>query len=165
MITAVCALIMLVLLFADQISKAIAEATNVHMQFIPGFMDFNFQKNTGMAFSAFADNPTAMIFVTLFTVLLIVGFAVAFFTVFRKNTPARICLAVIEAGAIGNLIDRLALGYVRDFADVSSIGFGVCNLADFFVTFAIVALIIILFFVGPNAVFPAKKYRKKAEEE
>ena len=98
--------------------------------------------------------------------MLIVALAALFFTVFKRNTPARITLAVIEAGAIGNLIDRLALGYVRDMVDVSPLGFGVCNFADFFITFGGVALLIIIAFIGKDALFPlTKKWREEAKAE
>lgn len=136
--------------------------------FIPGLISFRYVKNTGMAFSWFDDNEAAMTVVTIFTVVLIVALVALFFTVFKRNTPARITLAVIEAGAIGNLIDRLALGYVRDMVDVSPLGFGVCNFADFFITFGGVVLLVIIAFIGKDALFPiTKKWREeaKAEEE
>lgn len=164
MTAVICGIIALVLLFADQITKLIAETANVNMTFIPGFINFKFYKNTGMAFSMFDDNPVAMTVITILTVLMIAGIAVLFFTLFKKNTPARAALAVIEAGAVGNLIDRLVLEYVRDFVDVSSIGFGVCNLADFYITFGAVALVIIILFVGKDAVIPLGRNAKKAEK-
>ena len=158
-----------VLLGVDLATKAWAESTNVRQStFFLGIVRFYFTKNTGMAFSWFDDNEAAMTVVTVFTGVLIVALAALFFTVFKRNTPARITLAVIEAGAIGNLIDRLALGYVRDMVDVSPLGFGVCNFADFFITFAGVALLIIIAFIGKDALFPlTKKWREeaKAEEE
>ena len=134
--------------------------------FIPGLISFRYVKNTGMAFSLFEDNENAMTVVTIFTVVLIVALVALFFTVFRRNTPARITLAVIVAGAIGNLIDRLALGFVRDMVDVSAFGFGVCNFADFFITFGGVALLFIIVFIGKDALFPlTKKWREEAKEE
>ena len=158
-----------VLLAVDLVTKAWAESTNVRQStFFLGIVRFYFTKNTGMAFSWFDDNEAAMTVVTIFTGVLIVALVALFFTVFRRNTPARITLAVIEAGAIGNLIDRLALGYVRDMVDVSPLGFGVCNFADFFITFGGVALLIIIAFIGKDALFPiTKKWRDeaKAEEE
>ena len=158
-----------VLLGVDLSTKAWAESTNVRQStFFLGIVRFYFTKNTGMAFSWFDDNEAAMTVVTIFTVVLIVALAALFFTVFKRNTPARITLAVIEAGAIGNLIDRLALGYVRDMVDVSPLGFGVCNFADFFITFGGVALLITIAFIGKDALFPlTKKWRDeaKAEEE
>ncbi len=158
-----------VLLAVDLVTKAWAESTNVRQSaFFLGIVRFYFTKNTGMAFSWFDDNEAAMTVVTIFTGVLIVALAALFFTVFKRNTPARITLAVIEAGAIGNLIDRLALGYVRDMVDVSPLGFGVCNFADFFITFGGVALLVVIAFIGKDALFPlTKKWREeaKAEEE
>ena len=163
-----------VLLAVDLVTKGWAQRASGDedgtflFTFIPGLISFRYVKNTGMAFSWLEDNEAAMTVVTIFTVVLIVALAALFFTVFKRNTPARITLAVIEAGAIGNLIDRLALGYVRDMVDVSPLGFGVCNFADFFITFGGVALLVIIAFIGKDALFPlTKKWREeaKAEEE
>ena len=100
------------------------------------------------------------------TVVLAVLIAVMFFTLFRHNTPVRFCLAIVEAGAIGNIVDRFCLDYVRDFVDVSPLGFGVCNIADFFITGGIVAVIICILFIGKDAVFPlTKKWREEAKKE
>ena len=163
-----------VLLAVDLVTKGWAQRASGDedgtflFTFIPGLISFRYVKNTGMAFSWLEDNEAAMTVVTVFTGVLIVALAALFFTVFKRNTPARITLAVIEAGAIGNLIDRLALGYVRDMVDVSPLGFGVCNFADFFITFGGVALLIIIAFIGKDALFPlTKKWRDeaKAEEE
>lgn len=179
-ISLVACIVMLALIFADQITKALAEATNVNASFLPGFMDFHFVKHDGIALDIQAfierlfklDHSTFMMIVTVFSALMVLAIGVFFFTIFRKNKPAQIALAVIEAGAIGNLIDRFALGYVRDMIDVSSIGFGVCNIADFCVTFGAVALVFIILFIGKHALFPLKKQWReeskadlKAEEE
>ncbi len=155
------------LLAVDLVTKAWAESTDVHQsEFFLGIVRFNFTKNTGMAFSMFEDNEAAMTVVTILTAVLIAAIAALFFTVFRHNTPARITLAVIEAGAIGNLIDRLALGYVRDMVDVSPLGFGVCNFADFFITFGGAVLLFIIVFIGKDALFPLKKeWREAAKRE
>ena len=108
-----------------------------------------------------------MAIITAFTALLIIGIATLFFTVFRKNTPVRICLMVIEAGAIGNLIDRLYFGSVRDFIDVVRMLFipsYTCNVADIYIVFGAIALVFIILFIGPGAVFPlTKKWRAEAK--
>lgn len=165
MIALVCAFFGLILLYLDQITKAWAEATDVSQTVIPNFIRFRFTQNSGMAFGIGSDNQTFMVVVTVLTVVMIVGIAVLSFTLFKKNAPAQVALALVEAGAIGNLIDRLILDYVRDFVDVSSIGFGVCNLADFYITGGAVLLVIVILFVGKDAVIPLGKYRKQAKEE
>lgn len=155
------------LLALDLITKWAAAAAHVAQpDFFLGIVRLYYTENTGMAFSLFNDNEVAMAVVTAFTVVLIIGIAVLFFTFFKKNTPARITLAVIEAGAVGNLVDRLFLGYVRDFVDVSPLHFGVCNIADFCITFGGVALLFILLFIGKDSFFPLKKkWREQAEAE
>ena len=101
-----------------------------------------------------------------------VGIPVLSFTAFKKNHPAQVCLAFIEGGAIGNFIDRLCVknaegvAVVRDFVDLTRFGFANCNVADFFITFAAVTLVIILLFIGPQSAFPLKKeWRDEAKKE
>lgn len=168
-ISLVGAIVMLVFLFIDQITKAWAYAAAISQKnFFLGIIRFHFLEggNDGIAFGLFGSNPTAMKLVTAFTVVMVVAIAVLFYTVFKRNKPAQIALAVIEAGAIGNLIDRFALGTVRDFIDVSPLHFGVCNVADFCVTFGAVALVFIILFIGKSALFPLKKkWREEAKAE
>ncbi len=161
-------LVMFVLLALDLILKLLAACflkNQADVTIIPNFIKLGYTENTGIAFGMFGNTPAAMTVITILTVVMIGAIAALFFTVFKKNTAGRICLAVIEAGAIGNLVDRLCLGYVRDFVDVSSIGFGVCNFADFYITFGAVALLIVILFVGKEAIIPLGKYRKQAKEE
>lgn len=165
MIALVCTVLMLILLYIDQITKAWAAATQVSETVIPNFIRFRYVPNSGIAFGMGSGNGTFMNVVTVLTVVMIVIIGVLFFTLFKKNAPARVALALVEAGAIGNLIDRLILDYVRDFVDLSSIGFGVCNIADFCITGGAVFLIVVILFVGKDAVIPLGKYRKQAKEE
>ena len=122
--------------------------------------------NPGIAFGIFGGNEAAMTVMSYVTVVLAVLIALMFFTLFRRNTPVRFCLAVVEAGALGNIIDRFSLGFVRDFVDIGPLGFGVCNLADFFITGGIVAVLVCILFIGKDAVFPlTKKWRAEAKRE
>ena len=171
MLTLGCALILCVLLFIDLITKAWAEwydlayTLNQPAYFL-GIVKLTYTKNPGIAFGIFGGNETAMAVMSYVTVVLAVLIALMFFTLFRKNTPVRVCLAVVEAGALGNIIDRFALGYVRDFVDVIPLGFGICNIADFFITGGIVAVIFCILFIGKDAVFPlTKKWREEAKRE
>lgn len=161
------ALVMFVLLFIDLITKAWAEGTNAQQtEFFLGLARIYYTRNPGIAYGLFGGNETAMIIVTALTVVMILVIAVVFFTLFRHNAPVRITLAVIEAGAVGNLVDRLLLGYVRDFIDISRVGFGVANLADFFIVLGAVVLVFLLLFIGEDALLPLKKeWRERAREK
>ena len=167
MITLGCALIVCVLLFVDLITKAAAEASTIRQSsYFLGIIRLWYTSNPGIAFGIFGDNPVAMEVMSYVTIVLALLIAVMFFTIFRKNLPVRVCLAVVEAGALGNIIDRFCLGYVRDFVDVQPVGFGICNIADFFITGGVVAVIVCILFIGKDAVFPlTKKWREEAKRD
>lgn len=170
-------IVMLALLFVDQITKALAyiylfwDAKRT-VPIIGDWIQLQYAENDAIAFGIGSGNQLFMIIVTILTVVMIVGIAALFFTLFKKNTPVRMCLAVIEAGAIGNLIDRLCVvnadgvAIVRDFVDVHRLGFGICNIADFCITFGAVALVFCILFIGKSALFPLKKeWREQAKRE
>ena len=60
----------------------------------------------------------------------------------------RWCVAAIYAGGLGNMIDRVRLGYVVDMIEVEFIRFPVFNVADCFITCGCVLLMISLIFVN-----------------
>lgn len=64
----------------------------------------------------------------------------------RRFLPLRLCGVFIVAGAAGNLIDRIRLGYVVDFFYFKWIDFPVFNVADIYVTVAFAVLLILIFF-------------------
>lgn len=165
------------LLFLDLLTKTLASLLlreGVPRPLIPHFLSLTYTKNDSIAFSPDL-NSTMMALITVLTVAMIVLIAVLFFTYYKKNKAVRVCLAIVEAGAVGNLVDRLCLGYVRDFVDVSAFrpfaflgsgfNFGVCNLADFYITFGAVALLFCILFVGKDALIPLGKNRKGKEDE
>lgn len=63
-----------------------------------------------------------------------------------RYLPLRLCGIFIVAGAAGNLIDRIRLGYVVDFFYFRLIDFPVFNVADIYVTVSFVALLLLIFF-------------------
>lgn len=185
--TALCSFVALVLLFADQITKFYAcyylgpSSGGKSIEIIPGFLTLRYDGNPGIAFGIGVGNRLFMITVMVFTAILIVFIILLVYAIFRKNLPVRMCLAVVEAGAIGNFLDRLfyyesGVATVRDFLDFgefrpfawlgSDFNFGICNVADLCISFGAVALLFIVLFIGPHAVFPlTKKWREQAKAE
>lgn len=178
MIALGCGLLFCGLLAVDLGSKALAEWYHeahglAQSEYFLGFIRLTYAQNYDVAYGIIgqifedpAQQEIAMQFVLYGTVVLVLLIAAMFFTIFRKNLPVRICLAVVEAGALGNMIDRFVLGYVRDFIDVRPIGFNICNIADIFITGGIVAVLVCVLFIGKDAVFPAsRKWREEAKRE
>ncbi len=132
---------------ADQVSKyftvqCIPLFSDV--PFIPGVVNLTYVKNTGAAFSAL--EGMRWLFVVIFAVL-----AVALvWEYFKKPLPfttfERWCIAAIFGGGLGNVIDRVRLGYVVDMIETQFIQFPVFNVADCFITCGCIILMVHLVF-------------------
>lgn len=109
---------------------------------IPGFFDLTYVRNTGAAFSMF-DQMGMWFFIILSVAAL--G-ALVYYFIHTDDIRIEWCLALIAAGAIGNLIDRMSLGYVRDFFLFYIFGwpFPVFNIADICVSVGFVLLVIVM---------------------
>lgn len=103
--------------------------------------------NTGAAFGIFSDSTIALVIVSIIMIA-----ALFIFNYFVKTGSIfySISFGFIVGGAIGNLIDRLTLGYVRDFIFLDFWPtFPIFNLADTFLCIgAVMMAIFILFFMG-----------------
>ena len=132
---------------ADQLSKLwVVENIPLYSRTdaLPGVFHLTYVQNTGAAFSSF--QGMLWLFVVIFLV-----FTVAVIWEFsRKRLPFtsfdRWCIALVYAGGLGNMIDRLRLGYVVDMIAVDFINFPVFNVADCFITCGCIALLVHLVF-------------------
>lgn len=132
---------------ADQLSKLwVVQHIPLHtrMEAIPGLFHLTYVQNNGAAFSSFAGMQWlfALIFL-LFTVGVIWEFS-------KKrmpfNTFERWCIAAVYGGGLGNMIDRIRMGYVVDMIQVDFMNFPVFNVADCFITCGCIAILISLVF-------------------
>ena len=132
---------------ADQVTKFITVANIPLLGNVPaidGVFHFTFVQNTGAAFSSFEGMQWlfALIF-ALFTAGVIWEFATR-----RMGFTAleRWCIAAVWAGGLGNMIDRVRLGYVVDMICTDFITFPVFNVADIFITCGCILLLVHLTF-------------------
>ena len=151
-------IVFLVLLAADQITKAIAfavmgENAPVTMV-IPGFLGFNTVLNEGISFSIGEGGEWTQPIVIAITAVASIVIAVLICKIPKRRLLLRYALVLILAGAVGNLIDRIAIQAVRDFIYMN---FGFVdfsnNVADLEITVGAVMLIICLLFVDEEAIF------------
>ena len=111
---------------------------------LPGIFELTYVQNTGAAFSML--EGAQWLFLVMF-VLLTAGLIWEFST--KKlgfTTFERWCLVAIYAGGLGNMIDRLRLGYVVDMVKLTFMDFAVFNVADSFITCGCILLLIHLVF-------------------
>jgi len=142
-----CLLIVPLVLF-DQLTKVWAVQAlegGKRIVLLPGILELTYVQNRGAAFGILQN---ARIFFLLITVaaLAVIGYCLVRIPDGKKYRPMRLCLYLIAAGAVGNLIDRLFLSYVRDFIYFSLIDFPVFNVADIFITCATFVLLLLSLF-------------------
>lgn len=117
----------------DQITKALASAylkTITTFPIIDGVIHFTYTENTGMAFGMLKDKR--WIFMTVSTIL-IIAMGLYLYLIKSEGRLYDVAIAMIVSGGIGNMIDRIGLGYVVDFIDFRIINFAIFNGADSFV--------------------------------
>ncbi len=136
----------IVYIILDQVTKSLAVD---HLKgkpsfvIIPNVIRFTYVENRGAAFGSFADSRWVFMVVSSVAIVAII----AYLLYDRKlSRLSLLSLSFILAGGIGNMIDRVSLGYVVDFIDFYLIDFAVFNVADSFVTVGCILLIAILIF-------------------
>jgi len=92
---------------------------NESIPVIDGFFNITYVRNTGVAFGIFSSisSPAKSVLLSVFT-----AFAAVVVVTYSVRSPARnrllqVALGLILGGALGNLYDRLAYGYVVDFLE------------------------------------------------
>lgn len=145
MLYALYLLAIVVLVTIDQFSKYLITQNLFdgvkEIKLIDNFFYITNVKNYGAGFSILQNQRIFLIIVTIIAIIF-----VAYLLIKSKNSEPlnRVCYILIIGGAIGNLIDRITLGYVIDFLDFYIFGydFPVFNLADCFLTVGCFLLII-----------------------
>lgn len=109
------------------------------LSLIDGFIQLNYAENTGAAFGSFSGYTTLL---SIFTVIVVIGALYLLLSEKINFGVEYICVTLIIAGGIGNLIDRVLRGYVVDYIEPLFIKFAIFNFADILVTCSAVVLVI-----------------------
>jgi len=141
-----------VLLAIDQVTKHL---TTIYLSvyesfsFIEGVLSFTHCHNTGGPWSLFDGVPVMFIIATFLIFIIEILYFVKHPL---KHGLAKLSCTLINAGAIGNLIDRIFRGYVVDMIEVKFIDYPVFNFADCcIVVGAIIMCIYVIFIEGKDA--------------
>ncbi len=104
-----------------------------------GLIEFTYLENTGAAFGSFSNGTIWLAVISAVFVVAIIVFDVLY--VKKETTLYSFAFSLVVSGAIGNLIDRVFLHYVRDFIKFSMFDF-VCNIADICICVGVVLFVI-----------------------
>ena len=135
----------------DQLSKWIV-LENLSLgssyEWIRNVIHFTYVQNKGAAFGILSNHRWVFL---VFSSIAIVAIGVYLFRFCKQNWAVKISLAFLIGGGIGNMIDRIAFGYVVDFIEwpwlwlpILDMEFPIFNIADSFVTVGVVVLAVAL---------------------
>ena len=128
---------------------------------MPGFVNFIYVQNRGGAWGIFSNNTVVLtIFAALMFVIMIVFYALRVRQVKEKSSIwLAVSMGLITGGCLGNLVDRIFLGYVRDFINLQFMSFPVFNFADIALTIGMIVLVVYFVF------FYSKEESDKKDEK
>ncbi len=141
--------ISLAVIVLDQASKLACEAwltklENSTFVIFDGVFNLSYVKNTGAAWGVLGGATWFLTAISILLCALLIWFLIKNYS--KLHTLIRIAFALILAGALGNLVDRVFLGYVRDMLYFVLIDFPVFNVADSAITVGAGILLIDLLF-------------------
>lgn len=152
------------ILIVDIMTKLVAELNLRSVDTIPlwnNVFHLTYVENRGIAFGMFSD--ARLVFIVI-SILVLAALAVLYSKIGFRTRWLKVGTALIYGGAIGNLMERLAKGYVVDFLDFRLIHFPVFNVADIAVCVGAVMLMI-HFFISDKAEEQAKREALARQEE
>lgn len=126
-------------LIADQLTKLLVSRLQASIVLVPKFLSLNIVRNFGAGFGILQGQRWLLIWISV----IVIGAIVYYYDRIKKDKNLLIGSALIFAGALGNLIDRILFGYVVDFIDFSF--WPAFNIADSAITIG--ALLLILGFM------------------
>ena len=160
-------LLLILLVCVDQFTKytAVLKLKNQPaFNIIDGVLEFNYLENRGAAFGMLQNQKSFFVFVAVIFLGVII-YVLIKTPDDKKYTKLHFLLIMIAGGAIGNMIDRLKLDYVVDFIYIVLINFPIFNVADMYVTFSTVILIIQILFVYKENDFHFLSFKKRKFRE
>lgn len=113
---------------------------------IRNVFELSYLENKGAAFGIMQNQRWFFIVSFIFIIAIILWIYIKLPASVRF-LPLHACSALIVMGAIGNLVDRVKLGYVIDFFYFSLIDFPIFNVADIFVVTGVILLAVLILFV------------------
>lgn len=163
------AIIIFVAVVGDQLTKyfVVQAASPIidgksawYSEFIPKVMSFIYRENTGAAWSIMDGGGAERVFLLTVSLIAMGMMVYILYKFYNRHILLTISLSMVLGGAIGNMIDRIRLGYVVDFLNTEFMKFPTFNIADCFITIGAVLMAVYIIFYDAKV-----EARIKAEQE
>ena len=143
-------IILITVFFIDRLTKLyilkLAEVEKSVDIYATSYLNLYLIWNKGIAFGLLSINES--IIYNFITIIIGIIILIIFFMMWKNDNIQRFFLALVAAGALGNIYDRIVYTAVPDFIDLHFQGFHwfVFNVADIFITIGVFCLILVEFF-------------------
>jgi len=143
----------------DQLSKLWIDANRPQIEFLPGFLSLVYVENSGAIFGLIANQTELLIALGIAGSITILVF-IHYFP--PATTVGMLSFALILSGAVGNLIDRIRLGYVIDFLSIQLFRWPAFNIAD---SATVVGIFTLIYYFYKSGVFRRAHERSHRPEK
>ena len=136
-------MISVIIFIIDQITKSIISTflnLNESIKIIKDFFYLKYINNTGASWGILENSRTLLIILSIIAFIILIRYSYSF----KKTKLNTFGFGFLLGGILGNLSDRIIFGYVKDFLDfkILNYNFPVFNIADIFIVFGVIILII-----------------------
>ena len=155
-------ILLISLVLFDQAIKLLVKTNLIDSEIviIDGVLKIIYHQNDGAVWGILGGKT---LFITIMTILISV-FVIWFYfkiPITKRFGVLRLLSVFVIAGAFGNLIDRIAYGFVVDFIYFELINFPVFNIADCYITLSAIAMLLLSFFYYKDDDFKFLTRKKK----
>jgi len=126
------------------LSNMLVQSMAHGLHFSTPVLKLHYLENTGAAFNILRDAREALIIFSCSAITLL--FVYVFKNLGRLSASTLFWIAMLCAGTFGNMHERIAIGCVRDFFELSFVNFPVFNISDIMINVSVIALVIIILF-------------------
>ena len=148
----------ILLIVIDQAVKFLVRANiplGEGVPFLPHVLELTYVQNTGAAFSLLAEHTWLL---TLASVLVVIAMVIVLWKRVLTHPLGVVPAVLVLSGGVGNLIDRIAFGFVTDMFRTLFMDFAVYNVADICITVG-------AFWLAAYVLFGYEKLEKKGKKE
>ena len=133
-------IVSVIVLLIDQVLKGIISGADTYKTIINDFFYIDYSSNTGAAFSILSGHNIILIVTTIIICIFLYHIMYSY----KDNRLNDISFGLIYGGILGNLLDRMFVGYVRDFISfkIGNYYFPIFNIADMAIVIGVILLII-----------------------
>lgn len=126
------------------LSNVLVQSMAHGLNFSTPILKLHYLENTGAAFNILRNAREALIIFSCSAITLL--FVYVFKNLGRLNASTLFWIAMLCAGTFGNMHERIAIGCVRDFFELTFVNFPVFNISDIMINVSVIVLVIIILF-------------------